>query len=267
MRPAAHQAFAARAIERLRRDPCIVGVAASGSWVRGAMDEFSDLDLVIAVDPPALPAVLEDRLQLAGEVGPLLAAFTGEHVGKPQLVICLYGPPVLHVDLDFVTLAEAAVSIDRSAVLWERDGSLTRVLEGTPPAVAPGSGWQWLEDRFWVWVHYLAGKLGRGELFEVIGGLAFVRDRVLGPVLLTHHGRPPYGVRRAETLPAEDVVALRETLADHDPRSCLHAVRATAALYQRLRELRAPASLVRRTDAERAALAYLDTIASRLPAD
>jgi hypothetical protein len=31
----------------------------------------------------------------------LLVGFTGEHVGEPRVLICLYGPPVLHVDLKF----------------------------------------------------------------------------------------------------------------------------------------------------------------------
>lgn len=264
-RPALHQAFVARVVERFAIDPRIVGVVAGGSWVRGMMDEFSDLDLVIAVEPAALPAVLDDRLRLAGDLGALLASFSAEHIGKPQMLICLYGPPLLHVDLDFVALPDAVASIDKSAVLWERDGALTRALEVPRAAPAVGSGWQWLEDRFWIWIHYLAAKLGRGELFEVIAGLTFVRDRVLGPVLLAHHDRPPYGVRRVETLPADEVAALRETLADHDVMSCLRAIRATATLYRRLRDLRAPPSLARRAGAEREALAYLEAIAERLP--
>lgn len=264
MRPALHQAFVARVVARVQADPRIVGVAASGSWVRDEMDEFSDLDLVIAVEPPALAAVLEDRARLAGDLGPLLAAFSAEHIGKPGMLICLYGPPLLHVDLDFAALPEAAGGTDKSGILWDRDGRLTRAVAEPRPAVATGSGWQGLEDRFWVWTHYIATKLARGELFEAISGLAFVRDRVLGPVLLAQHDRPPYGVRRVEALPAEAVAALRETLADYDAGSCLRAVRATAALYQRLREMRAPSSLARRADAERAALAYLVQVSRRI---
>lgn len=264
MRPALHQAFVACVVERFQADPRLVGVAAGGSWVRDAMDEFSDLDLVIAVDPAALTEALDDRVRLAAGLGTLLAAFAADHIGKPQMLICLYGPPLLHVDLDFVALPDAVASINGSGVLWERDGALTRALEVPRATLAPGSGWPWLEDRFWIWMHYLAAKLGRGELFEVIAGLTFVRDRVLGPALLAHHDRPAYGVRRVESLPADEVAALRETLADHDATSCLRAIRATAALYQRLRELRAPASLARHVDAEREALAYLEAIAEKL---
>ena len=38
----------------------------------------------------------------AAGLGPLLACFTGEHVGEPRLLIALYGPPPVHVDLKFV---------------------------------------------------------------------------------------------------------------------------------------------------------------------
>jgi predicted nucleotidyltransferase len=263
-RPVLHVRFVAGARERLQVDTRIVGIAASGSWVRDEMDEYSDLDLVVAVEPDAIGAVLEDRVRLAAKLGPLLAAFPADHIGKPEILICLYGPPLLHVDLDFTVLPDAASRIDKAAILWERDGALTAALERPRPAMVPGSGWQWLEDRFWVWVHYLTTKLARRELFEVISGLAFVRDRVLGPVLLAQHGRPAYGVRRVELLPPEVVAQLRETLADHEAVSCVRAIRAAVNLYQGLRELRAPSSLARRLDAERAALAYLAEIETRI---
>ncbi|MER7057532.1 MULTISPECIES: hypothetical protein [unclassified Streptomyces] len=38
---------------------------------------------------------------------------------------------------------------------------------------------QWIEDRFWIWVHYGATKLGRGELFEVNGFLAAAGRRTV----------------------------------------------------------------------------------------
>ncbi|MBI2206762.1 MAG: hypothetical protein HYU41_23240 [Candidatus Rokubacteria bacterium] len=47
---------------------------------------------------------------------------------------------------------------------------------------------QWIEDRFWVRMHYIAAKIARGELFEAIDGLVFVRSRVLGPLILSEAG-------------------------------------------------------------------------------
>jgi predicted nucleotidyltransferase len=116
--PVPHAAFLRRAVERLSADPRLVGVAAGGSYLTGTMDEFSDLDLVVAVDPPAYLQVMEERHQIAASLGPLLSAFTGEHVGEPRVLICLYGPPLLHVDLKFVALGDIAERVEDPAVIW-----------------------------------------------------------------------------------------------------------------------------------------------------
>ena len=151
--PEPHATFLHTAVARLSEDERLVGVAAGGSYLTQAMDAFSDLDLVVAVEPAAYASVLEDRKRIAGGLGPLLAAFTGEHVGEPRVLICLYGPPLLHVDLKFVSLPDLADRVEDPAVLWERDGRMRTALTGRPaafPAPAP----QWIEDRFWVWIHY-----------------------------------------------------------------------------------------------------------------
>ena len=244
--PAPHAGFLAPALARLRQDARLVGVAAAGSFARAAVDEHSDLDLVVAVEPAAFEAVLLDRQTIASALGTLLAAFTAEHVGEPRLLICLYGPPLLHVDLKFVALPDAAQRVDENVVLWEREGRLSAVL-ATARAAYPAPDLQWIEDRIWTWVHYMAGKIARGELFDTLDGLGFVRARVLGPLLLQLHGAQPNGVRRIEAVaPAH-----------------LDALRATVALYRELRERSATASLVRRSAAEAASLAYLDEVDPR----
>jgi predicted nucleotidyltransferase len=261
--PALHAAFLARALEQLRGDARLVGVAAAGSVARNTVDEHSDLDLVIAVEPAHEGVVMRDRQSIAASLGPVLAAFTGEHVGAPRLLICLYGPPLLHVDLKFVPLPDAAHRVDECVVLWERDGRLSAVL-ATESAVYPQPDLQWFEDRIWPWVHYMAGKIARGELFETIDGLGFVRARVLAPLLLQLHGAQPNGVRRFETAVRESVGALAATIAEHDAPSCARALRATIALYREVRDRAATASLVRRSAAEAASCAYFEDVAANL---
>jgi hypothetical protein len=214
---------------------------------------------VIAVEDDAHDAVMAERFELARGLAPLLVAFTGEHVGAPRLLICLYGPPLLHVDLKFVPLADAPQRVDECAVLFDRDGRLARALATRAP-VYPQPDLQWFEDRIWPWVHYLAGKIARGELFETIDGLGFIRARVLGPLILAERGAQPNGVRRLETAAPDQVGPLRETIAMHDAASCLRALRATIALYRSLRERAAGASFVRRADAERESIAFLDAM-------
>jgi predicted nucleotidyltransferase len=260
--PSAHAEFLRRATDRLREDPRVVGVAAGGSYLTRTMDEFSDLDLVVAVEPGAYRAVLDDRPRIASSLGPLLAAFTGEHVGEPRVLICLYGAPLLHVDLKFVSLPDVAERVEDPAVLWERDGRLSAALRGGA-ARFPAPDRQWIEDRFWVWVHYGAGKIGRGELFEAQDMLAFLRGHVLGPLALQAAGARPSGVRRIETSAPERARQMQATLAAPTAASCAAALRAAAHLYRAWRAEAAAPALVPRKEAEAAAMAYLDDVERR----
>jgi hypothetical protein len=260
--PALHAEFLRRALERLRQDARLVGVAAGGSYLSRTMDEYSDLDLVVAVEPHAYAAVLEERPAIAASLGPLLAAFTGEHVGEPRVLICLYGPPLLHVDLKFVRLPDVADRVEDPAVLWERDGRVTEALRAGV-ARFPAPDRQWIEDRFWVWVHYVAAKIGRGELFEAQDGLAVLRGRVLGPLALEEAGARPAGVRRLETSVPERAREMEAALPAHSPGSCLAALRAAANLYRAMRGEGERRALVPRGEAEAAAMAYLDEIERR----
>src|SRR5262249_2209152 len=60
-----HARFLAAAVPRLAADSRIVGLAAGGSYVTGTVDEFSDLDLVVAVEPEAHDDVMRERQAIA----------------------------------------------------------------------------------------------------------------------------------------------------------------------------------------------------------
>lgn len=260
--PPAHLRFVERLLGSLPSDPRIVGIAAGGSWITNTMDAFSDLDLVIVAAPDTYASVLLDRRALASQCGTLLSAFTGEHVGEPRLLICLYDEPLLHVDLKFVSLDDVATRVEDPAVLWQRGQMLTQALGGEP-AQYPQPQAQWIEDRFWIWVHYGAGKIGRGELFEAIDFLAWLRATVLGPLALQRAGARPQGVRKLEQCAPAFANALRSTVAAYDPASCVRALRACVALYLEVRPGAAELQADHRTEA--AALRYLDEIERQLP--
>jgi hypothetical protein len=252
--PAAHRAFLERALATLASDARIVGVAIGGSYLADAMDEFSDLDLVIAVEREHHAALLAAGATLAAQLGELLVAFTGEHVGEPRLLICLFDRPLLHVDLKFVALDDVAVRVEDPAVVWEREERLSAALR-TAPARYPAPDAQWIEDRFWVWVHYGAVKIARGELFEAIELLSALRVTVLGPLALAGAGARPAGVRRIETQAPAAASALTRTLADATAPSCVAALAAAVEIYRSLRA--ASAALVVQDAAEAAAVRYL----------
>lgn len=248
--------FVAEALPILQDDVRIVGVAAGGSFAQGGVDVHSDLDLVVAVEPSAHAAVLAEAPALAARLGPLLAAFTGEHVGEPRLLICLYGPPLLHVDLKFVALPDLAARVEDPVVLWQRETRMRRALDDGI-AHWPPPDLQWIEDRFWVWVHYVTTKVARGELLEAVDALAFLRGVVFGPLVALATGHRPQGVRRLETRAGDWLPALYATVAAPDRDACLEAMQAGVALYRALRDAVAPADLVRRKDAEREAVGFL----------
>jgi predicted nucleotidyltransferase len=261
--PAPHARFLERALERLPRDPRIVGIAVGGSYLTGTIDEFSDLDLVIAVEPAAHAKLLGETPTIAAGIAPLLTAFGGEHVGEPRLLICLYGPPLLHVDLKFVRLDDLAVRVEDPVVLWERGGRMTAAL-ATGAASYPVRQLQWVEDRIWTWVHYVAGKVGRGELFEALEALAAIRSLALGPLALLRAGARPSGVRKLEAAAPVAAVEMAATVAAYDARSCTAALHAAVEMYRDLRAGLATPTLTANPAAESAVMAYVREIEARL---
>ena len=125
--PEPHRLFLER-LEQLKSDNRIMGVAVGGSLLEDSMDEFSDLDLVIAVDPTQYSSVMKERYDIVASLGHLLSGFTGEHVGEPRVFICLYDKPLLHVDFNFVSLEDVSKRVEDPLILWEREEYLTEGL-------------------------------------------------------------------------------------------------------------------------------------------
>lgn len=252
----------ARVLDLIRtsvaRDGRFEGLAAGGSLLTGDLDDYSDLDLVVVVGDDHLSAVMERRHEIAAEWMPLLAAFTGEHVGEPRLLICLCAEPLLHVDLKFVGANELDRRIENPLVIWERNEAVSRSIAKTDPSpltVDP----QWIEDRFWIWVHYAATKLGRGELFEVLEFLSFLRGEVLAPLAQHVRGLAPRGVRRLEQHMPDLVPLIAGTVASHDRDACAAAIARCVEVYRTLRgQLAEPLRLG--GEVEDASVAYLDAV-------
>ena len=255
--PEAHRAFIDQALRVLPGDSRILGLAAAGSYLTGNMDPFSDLDLIVITAPEKQDEILRDGVAIARKLGAYLEGFTGEHVGEPRVLITLYGPPLLHVDLKFVALSDAHIRVEEPAVLWQRDERISAALsQGRGVYPQPDIGW--IDERFWVWMHYGASKVGRGEIFEAIDMINYVRSNVLGPLALRRAGARPQGVRRLETADPDFAAALRQTIPSYDKGDCLRALYVSVNLY---RQLRADYATLQRNEAvEQAVLAYMNEI-------
>jgi hypothetical protein len=233
--PTYHAAFLDNARGVLSSDPRIHTLLAGGSLIHGGVDEFSDLDFVVVVEDDAYPDVLASRMHIARRLGPLLSAFTGEHVGEPRLLICLYGPELLHIDLKFVTMADLDRLVERPVVLWSRDKVAVEERLDRADISWPNLDPDWFEARAWIWLHYGAARALRGELFEAISMLAFFRDQVLGPMLHRRAGRAQRGVRRIEAHRLDETGQLAATVARPDAGSVKASLVAAIDLYLQLR--------------------------------
>ena len=139
------QQFVNKAVATIKKDDNIIGLAVGGSWLTNELDEYSDLDLTLVTkekvsDDPA------KMLNYAVSFGKLLSGFTGEHVGEPRLLICLYDHPLLHVDIKFLTLPEFYSRVENPVILHDTDGQLKDVLSKAE-AKYPFPDYQWIEDR------------------------------------------------------------------------------------------------------------------------
>ncbi len=215
------------------------------------------------VDPLYYDEIMAQRVAFAGTLGHLLHAFSGEHVGEPRLLICLYGPELLHVDLKFVTLEMLTQRVEEPAVLFTRDNRALQQQLAKFSAHWPDMTPEWFESRAWIWLHYAVAKLGRGELFEAIGMLSFFREQVLGPMLHRRANLPQRGVRRIESRGIDPDGLLTSTLATHDRDSVSVAIRMALDAYITLRADALPENIADDA-AQRALLAMLKAYSDKV---
>ena len=254
--------FAKRAKTILENDDNVMGMAVTGSWLTNEMDEFSDLDLIIVTRQK----ILGDKnlmIEYAKKLGDFLSGFTGEHVGEPRVLICLYNNPLLHVDIKFLTIDEFHSRIETPVLLFDRNGQLENAIKNSE-ARFPYPDYQWIEDRFWTWVHYALLKIGRGEYFEALDFFGFMRMVVFGPLLHIKNNSLPRGVRKVETeLSSEDLNKLRLTIPNYNRKSLLESLKNAVSLYKNLRISLFDDKVLLQKEAEQNVMLYFDDIENR----
>jgi hypothetical protein len=261
-----HNQLIQRILKLIQPDLRYLGLLAGGSWSDQRLDQWSDLDLILLCEPEHTAELLFERKKLAAQMGDLLVSFSGEHVQEPRLLICLFANPLLHVGLKLVSLAEYTQRVEDPEILWARNSSVAEFFEQTKSGVYPPPDLAWIEERFWVWIHYGALKLGRGELVELADHLSYLRNYVLGPLLLMQHGHQPRRVRRVEMdLPPEAFDRLRQTIANYDRQALGEALFKTIEIYRDLREYHALPLALWQNKAEKAVITFLQTVLENRP--
>jgi hypothetical protein len=251
--------FADKVVEIVKEDNNVIGLAAGGSFITNELDEYSDLDLIL-ISKQKIAGNKEKMLDYARSFGDFISGFTGEHVGEPRVLICLYDNPLLHVDIKFLTLPEFYERVENPVILFERDNQLTDVISSTK-AEWPQLDYQWIEDRFWTWVHYACLKIGRGELLEAFDFLSFLRMTVLSPLMQVKNKKLPRGLRRVETeLNLSDMENLKITIAQYNRASIIKALDNTVSVYKSVRKKLYPETVQLQVIAEKRSLEYLKKI-------
>jgi hypothetical protein len=259
--PMQQKLFAEDVRNIIKDDPLYLGLAAAGSWITNEMDEYSDLDLVL-ITSEKIGGNVSRMMPEAARFGTLLSAFTGEHVGEKRLLVCLYDNPIIHVDLKFLTVEELEERIEDPVILFERDSAISNVLRSSH-ASWPEPDLQWIEDRIWTWVHYMAGKIGRGEYFETLSSFDFIRTQVLSPMMQLAIGVQPRGLRRIEwRLNNELLNELLATVTPPERISLLKGLRVIVDNYLTLRG-KLSAGIQIRGAVEKRSLEYLGFIEAR----
>ena len=254
--------FANKAKTILESDHNVIGLAVAGSWLTNEIDEFSDLDLILVTKQK----ISNDKnlmLDYAKRLGNFLSGFTGEHVGEPRVLICLYDNPLLHVDIKFVTLEEFHSRIETPLLLIDKNGQLEKAICNSQVKITYPD-YQWIEDRFWTWIHYALLKIGRGEYLEAYDFMGFLRMVVLGPLLHIKNNNLPRGVRKVEiSLVSEDFAKLKLTISTYDRQSLLDSLRNAVTLYRQLRTELFDKKISLQNDTDKKVMNYFDDIENR----
>jgi predicted nucleotidyltransferase len=249
--------FAEKAKQILADDENVIGLAVGGSWITNEMDEYSDLDLVL-VTKKKIPDDKNSMLAYAEKLGNFLCGFTGEHVGEPRLLICLYENPLLHVDIKFLTLQEFHTRVETPVILLDKDDQLETAIKNSR-SLFPYPDYQWIEDRFWTWIHYALLKIGRGEYLEALDFFGFLRMTVFGPLIHIRNKNLPRGVRKVETsVEKADLTGLLSTIPGYNRESLLQAIQNSVNLYRELREELFDEKIILRSRTEKNVMEYFE---------
>lgn len=187
-----------------------VSLGITGGAAVGLFDEFSDIDLVLAVDSPeGLIEGVDIARDALGSIGTPLVEFPADHLGASNLIVTylrsgnrIFKADVLVLDISahptlpnkFLSIYDPAdrFKLARQSIFNIDQELLLKKLTG------------------WLWFTYT--RICRGEFFAAARSLDFSREAALLPLILESHGLPQEGHRRLEMrLPATLLERLRGT--------------------------------------------------------
>lgn len=251
--------FIKRVEDLVKKDDRIIAIGLAGSWITNEIDKYSDIDFVLITNND-ITFSKEDMINFANNIGNYVIGFTGEHVGENKLLICLFNNPVTHIDLKFIQINDFFVRVENPVIIYEKSNIIENIYLETKP-FWPKPDFQWIEDRFWVWIHYAATKLGRHEFFETIDFISFLRQTVIGPLYHIKYKKDPRGVRKLEFfLDKNDLLMLEKTISNYSFDSIKESIFSIITIYRDLRSNLFNHSIKLNKEAESICINYLSSI-------
>lgn len=206
-----------------------------------------------------LSNLIKRKEEFTEKIGELLSISTGDHLAVKNLLICLYDKPLMHIDLKFLEKDELPLRTEDPVILWQRDSLFSKLLTLSRPHIDEADI-QFIENHFWIWLHYACSKLERGEVFEVVFQTGFLRIAI---ATLYYHSYniSPRGVRRFEQLMPNEIAAFSKTVPTYTYDSCHNALCHLVDLYVSIRNSAKLKGVIDpNTKAEKAVSTYLDSL-------
>lgn len=164
------------------------------------------------------------------------------------------------MDIKFLTLEEFHSRIETPAILIDKNRQLEKAISNSQ-AELPYPDYQWIEDRFWIWIHYALLKIGRGEFFEAYDFFGFLRMVVFGPLLHIKNHSLPRGVRKLEAVMTdEDANKLKTTMPEYNRQSLIESLKNAVTLYRQLSDLLFDDKVLLQKDTEQNVMTYFERI-------
>lgn len=191
-----HRDLLARLLAALEADPRVLAAWLIGSLAQGVGDEYSDLDLLLAVEDAALPALADGWRDFLAGVAPTVYA---QRLGTPNKpTITAVTPEWLRFDLT-LSAARQAHGYPVAVLLFDREGVAECATFGVRAGIEPRARLPDLVTDFIRGLGLLPIIIGREEYLVGQEGATILR-RQLVELILLENGAPRGGVKRLNPL-------------------------------------------------------------------
>ena len=268
--PPSHQSILDRFIAASQSDERVIAAFLTGSYARGAADDYSDLDFCLITRSDAYQDFIAGKKDFISQLGEPLFL---EDFNLPDMLLFIFS---IGVECDLAISSQDRLDQLYSApyqVLLDKKGLFPEAMF-TPPATPPADQVENLRrliSWFWHDLSHFIHALGRGQLWWASGQIEALRGYCVSLARLQHDfsaeaelGEPYFKIDKA--LRTEALAPLRDTFCPLVPTAMLQAALTILHFYQELAPPLARAhGIVYPQRLEHIMLARLGKVSNELP--